>query len=151
MLHSVVCCDYVLGSACAIRSLLKHVLLRHMPQHVLVHMLDHILRHTSGRHVLEHLTGHVRGHAPKHVLKHVPAKHVSDHVLEHVPKNKLLEPPSSAPYIYSSATVTSPTITSVTAATPALDPDTQYVPVVVSSVTVPQYGVEGKHAVLYCR
>ena len=33
---------------------------------------------------------------------------------------------------------------------PALDSSVVYTPVVVSSVTVPQYGVHGKHAVLYC-
>jgi len=32
----------------------------------------------------------------------------------------------------------------------ALDSSGVYTPVVVSSVTVPQYGVQGKHAVLYC-
>ena len=32
----------------------------------------------------------------------------------------------------------------------ALESVPMYTPVVVSSVTVPQYGVEGKHAVLYC-
>ena len=32
----------------------------------------------------------------------------------------------------------------------ALESVSVYSPVVVSSVTVPQYGVEGKHAVLYC-
>ena len=32
-----------------------------------------------------------------------------------------------------------------------LDSGSAYAPVIVSGVTVPQYGVEGKHAVLYCR
>ena len=33
----------------------------------------------------------------------------------------------------------------------ALDSATAYSPVSVSSVTVPQYGVYGEHAVLYCK
>ena len=40
---------------------------------------------------------------------------------------------------------------SVNQASSGLDSGSAYAPVIVSGVTVPQYGVEGKHAVLYCR
>ena len=55
----------------------------------------HAPRHILVRHMLEHVTGHVLWHL------HLPARHVPDHVLvhslKHVPQNRFLEPSSHNP------------------------------------------------------
>ena len=49
------------------------------------HVPRHVLRLVLGRHVPEHMLEHV----PKHVLRHLPDKHVLEHVSRHVPKHML--------------------------------------------------------------
>ena len=65
--------------------MLKHVLFRPVPEHVLRHMLKHKIRQ-----VLEHVPRHVL----KHVLRHVPEQ-LPGQLLEHVPQNRHHDPPSS--------------------------------------------------------
>ena len=42
---------------------------------VVVPVLGHVLRHMLSRHVLEHMPGHVLKHVPEYVLKHVSKVH----------------------------------------------------------------------------
>ena len=66
----------------------KHLLVRHVPKHVLGHILEHVLWHLPVRHVLEDVPEHMPRHVPtKHLLEHVPG-----HVLKHMPQNRAPQP-----------------------------------------------------------
>ena len=39
--------------------LLKHVLVKHVSDHVLGRMLEHVITHLPGRHMLQHFAGHL--------------------------------------------------------------------------------------------
>ena len=48
---------------------LKHGLVRHVPEHLLGHMIEHVLRHVLARHLTRHMLRHV---PTMYVPKHMP-------------------------------------------------------------------------------